>query len=125
MKIEERPFYYHKFDLGKRKVVFCATCNSRDLFFKSEKLVSVTDISIGMSVCVPWDKYNDERGEEIARGKSLKNPKLEISWNYGEDKYVIESILEGIEKSMRKKPGKYIAGYKKKRGNIAKDIVQK
>ena len=125
MKIEERPFYYHAFDLGKRKVVFCATHYPRMFVGGYGKIVTVTDIDIGMSVCVPWDEYNDELGRGIAHGKALKNPKIHVSYSHDVDKYIIESILEGIEKSMRKKPGKYIAGYKKKRGNIAKDIVQK
>jgi len=125
MKTEERPFYYHEFDLGKRKVVFCATHYPRMFVGGNDKIITVTDINIGMSVCVPWDEYNDELGRGIAHGKALKNPKIHVSYSYDVDKYIIESILEGIEKSMRKKPGKYIAGYKKKRGNIAKDIVQK
>ena len=120
MKTEERPFYYHKFDLGKRKVVFCATHYPRMFVGGNDKIITVTDINIGMSVCVPWDEYTDERGRGIAHGKALKNPKIHISYSHDVDKYIIESILEGIEKSMRKKPGKYMAGYKKKKQLIKK-----
>ena len=42
------------------------------------------------------------------------------------DKHIINGILLGVEKSMRRKPEKYIAGYKKKKHNCATDaIVQK
>jgi len=137
----EEKYYYHKFNLGKRKVVLCATSKSYTalkIFATASwvwdeegtqggtsEAIDGSNIGIGMSVCVPWDKYNDEMGHGIARGKAEKNPKINITWEYPIDKHIIDSILLGIEKSMRKKPGKYIAGYKKKkRTNIAKDIVQ-
>ena len=116
----EEKYYYHKFDLGKRKVILCARSHEDDV-------ISIPAIAIGMSVCLPMDNYDEERGFNIARAGAGKRAKLELCAWIGEfDKHIINGILLGVEKSMRRKPGKYIAGYKKKKHtNITNDIVQK
>ena len=115
----EESYYYHKFDLGKRKVILCAHLYKTLLFFRG--------LDIGMSICLPTDKYDEERGYNIARAGANKRVKVALGCDENKiDKHIINGVLLGVEKSMRRNPGKYIAGYKKKKyDNTTKDIVQK
>ena len=112
--MKKQEIYYHTFDLGKRKVTLCT------YFHVGYRL------NVGVSVCIPEDTYSEERGCDIARVRVERSPKVtficdpEIT-----DRYIIEGILAGVEKSIRRKPGKYIAGYKKKHDCTGNAIVQK
>ena len=118
----DEKYYYHKFDLGKRKVTLCI----KTYIICSEN-EDYSILAVGMSVCIPEDEYNEDRGYNIARSAAIKRPKMIIDIQEDMlDKHIINGILLGVEKSMRRKPEKYIAGYKKKKHNCATDaIVQK
>jgi len=106
--------YYHTFDLGKRKVVLCARLY--------ECFLGSPELDIGMSVCMPGDEYNEERGYNIARAGAKKRAKIVFSCDWEEiDKYIINGLLLGVEKSIRRNPGKYIASYHKRKHNLIKE----
>jgi len=103
--MKKQKVYYHTFDLGKRKITLCAYFHIDVVYY----------LGVGMSVCVPEDAYNEQRGHDMARAKVIRNPKIMFMCSPDQvDGHVIKGILAGVEKSIRRKPGKYIAGYKKK-----------
>lgn len=70
-------------------------------------------ISIGVSVCLPYDKFDEELGKKIAYGKAMKGTEHRL---YATDEGLINTIminglLEQESEYFKKNPGRYLKGY--------------
>ena len=71
-------------------------------------------ISVGISICNPEDKYNENIGKLQAEGrakKPRKNPRVVYaSWGIITP-YVVELLIKSIADDIKANPGKYVPGY--------------
>lgn len=70
-------------------------------------------VSIGVSVCLPYDKFDEELGKKIAYGKAMKSTEHRL---YATDEGLINTVminglLEQESEYFKKYPGRYLKGY--------------
>lgn len=70
-------------------------------------------VSIGVSVCLPYDKFDEELGKKIAYGKAMKSEEHRL---YATDEGLINTVminglLDQESEYFKKYPGRYLKGY--------------
>lgn len=70
-------------------------------------------VSIGVSVCLPFDNFDEELGKKIAYGKAMKSTEHRL---YATDEGLINTVmisglLEQESEYFKKYPGRYLKGY--------------
>lgn len=70
-------------------------------------------VSIGVSVCLPYDKFDEELGKKIAYGKAMKSEEHRL---YATDEglinvVMIKGLLEQESEYFKQYPGRYLKGY--------------
>lgn len=83
-------------------------------YSESENFVDTPKcVSIGVSVCLPYDKFDEELGKKIAYGKATKSVEHRL---YATDEGLINTtmitgLLEQESEYFKKNPGRYLKGY--------------
>ncbi len=113
----------------EHKVVICALTQSpesktHDLMVSWVDEDNVSDIedelftsvkrclAIGVSICNPCDKFDEELGKKIARSKAEKSIPVLVSTEYGiMNKTLVTAYLKQEMEFLKKNPGKFIKGY--------------
>lgn len=123
----KKQSYYRIFELGvgmsprPRYITLAATVImdinamgfTRGDAYKMETITNGSIISVGMSTCMPEDEYDKDLGKKIAEGKAMKNSVLSFITKGRISKYIIKSMLAGIEQDVKNNPGEYIGYFKK------------
>jgi len=121
----KKQFYYRIFELGAgmspgpRYITLAATVTKDvDMYMgliqgNIHKIAKGNIVSVGMSICMPEDEYDKDLGKKIAEGKAMKNSVLSFITKGRVSKYIIKSILAGIEQDVKNNPGEYIGYFKK------------
>ena len=70
-------------------------------------------VSVGVSVCLPYDNFDEELGKKIAYGKAMKGTEHRL---YTTDEGLINTtmingLLEQESEYFKKNPGRYLKGY--------------
>lgn len=69
-------------------------------------------LAIGISICNPCDKFDEELGKKIARSKAEKSIPVLVSTEYGVmNKTLVTAYLKQEMEFLKKNPGKFIKGY--------------
>ena len=69
-------------------------------------------LAIGVSICNPCDKFDEELGKKIARSKAEKSIPVLVSTEYGVmNKTLVTAYLKQEMEFLKKNPGKFIKGY--------------
>ena len=70
-------------------------------------------VSIGVSVCLPQDKFDEELGKKIAYGKAMKSieHRLYVTDEGLINTVMVNGLLEQESEYFKKYPGRYIHGY--------------
>lgn len=93
--------------IAGRTIVLCATKSKKHVV---RLLIGITEdvISIGFSICNPNDKFNIDRGSEIAKGRATKKPIFTIPFHELFDQHVAHFLLQNAENLIKKDPYKYL-----------------
>lgn len=75
--------------------------------------LALKTVSVGVSVCRPFDTFNEELGKRIALGKAKKHIEHAL---YASDpgminSKVVKALLEQEAEYFKRNPGRYLAGY--------------
>jgi len=118
---KQKPVF-HTFELGERQITLCVktTKDYYDIetgcfsFVKKEPIHSASDVSVGYSVKVKEDTFNQELAEKISSGRADSKANLTsdiIGVNYLTNR-VFKGIAEVWERRISNNPSRYIKGIK-------------
>lgn len=72
----------------------------------------VRTVSVGISICHPADKFDEEIGKRIARNKALEAiPVLYATEKGIINRLLVEGLIQQELEFLKRNPGKYIKGY--------------
>lgn len=108
---KQKPIF-HTFELGGREITLCVK-RTND-FMNQELEYSASEVSVGYSVKVKEDKFNQELAEKISSGRA--ESKARLSADIIGISYLTSGTFKGIAKTWERRitfnPTQYIKGIK-------------